>query len=144
MVVAMTFRFAQRSPGYSSFVMRSADYHKKLAEASSILFLVTPRDAENERVIPGSDEILPCIVRDLRARKIRVGSELMVETRRISFVIIQIGEGRDGYTIIWEPHDSSKSNSVWELSANHEGESRVLFTAKKPFGAGTLFGPEGQ
>jgi len=131
--VASLFLFRSRGPSYAGFTSRAPAYYGKLAEACDLLLLATPDEAEYEKVFSGSDVVLPSIMRDLRPVRVQVitNAKVVNDSRLLTCVRIQIGESGGGYAVMWSPEATDKADSVWELSASHERERKVLFKMKK-------------
>jgi hypothetical protein len=131
-VLAVVFLLGYGWPGrgigdYPRFVIREPAYHAQFAQACEALLRSTPQG--HHRHLAGSDAALDPVILQLHPRIVNVARDIIVQnqTNQASGVTIYVGIGPAMYSVVWAPQDGVAENPVWELSANQESLSTVLF-----------------
>jgi len=109
------------SPSYRSFTGRNQSYYAQLVGACDKVMAQLPNGTTEERKIPGNDESLPLVVRDLHPAYVLVKTNAM---------FIKIGEGRGSYGITWYLSDAQRS--LWQMETYAEGRRQVVFSSLRP------------
>ncbi len=97
---------------------RSQVYYAQLAGACNSLIAQSRMGANGELRLPGTNETLPPLIRDLHPANVLV---------KTNGVLIRIGEGRGGYGITWYSEDTAAG--LWQLETFAEGTRRVVFSS---------------
>lgn len=131
--VALLCVFPLDGPGtrnYRRLVTRNAMYHAQLAQACDSLWRQNAQSSHQEVRISASNPGTPLIIQQLAPNAdIAIGADVKLEndTNLLSYVVIRVGSGRGGYSIVWAPEREGNDRSKWTLSANQESLSAVLF-----------------
>ena len=114
----------------SEFIQRSPDYYSNVVEGCRMLLLAARADNQRSKVISGTNETLPFVLRELRASSIDVYSEesFVGDTNLHSGVFIKVGQSRLGYGVTWLPEYTNRD--IWILSASDEGGSQDLLKTR--------------
>lgn len=134
-VVALTFslRLGRGTPSFSTFVDHNSTYQAELAEACEMLFEKTPSDSVRERDFQRDDESLPLAIQSLQPRAVHVAKNLLYQndTNLHSHVLIHVGSGLGGFSVVWSPENGMSQDPTWVLSANQQNLSKILFKTNK-------------
>ena len=116
---------------YRRLVTRNATYHAQLAKACDSLWRQNAQVGHQEVRFSATNPGTPLIIQQLAPNAdVAIGADVKVEndTNLLSYLVIRVGSGRGGYSVVWAPEDEGNDHSKWTLSANQESLSAVLFT----------------
>jgi len=126
----------ERSTNYRSFLQHDQSYYTQVAEACGDLIVRLPpgdTNKANNWYIQANDPMLPPILRELHATRIRVLSSFMDGTNYYAGGgSISFGVSKSGWAIVWERNDYGNGNTPWELYVNSEGGPKIVYSTKEP------------
>jgi hypothetical protein len=115
-----------RFVGRDEFVKRGAYYHLQVAQACDQLLSIA-RDGMSNQRFQGTDKNLPIILRDLKATRIEVFPERIIESESNPDPAGNChGSIEVGLRDIVVPKGSTNTHSNWQLTVNTESGGQVL------------------